>query len=149
MARYVDDFVDAAIKNQDLGPMDVKLLTGDERKSVLFQAREKFVDGNPRVWWLSLKGKSIAVPLHQVDAFSLIRYFWPQDEPTAYFVPENDSIDQRVFEATAEAVISILGDSPYFEYNIVGKAFDWLLIENDHDLLIYIGEKTYGAFVAE
>ena len=43
----------------------VQKYTGEEKEKILFKLQEKFVDGNPRVWWLALKHKATSFNFEQ------------------------------------------------------------------------------------
>jgi hypothetical protein len=99
---------------------------------IVAQAREKFVDGDPRVWWLSLK-----VPATVLD--SAHRSFMdvvPNSTERAWFIPEDDTTDLPVYDVTPDEVELLRMNCPLFEYNVVDKLFRWMIVENDHDQFI-------------
>jgi hypothetical protein len=134
----VDETVDAAIRESALVPNEIEELPRNEAKHVYDTAKEKFVSGNPRVWWLKLKHKPIVVHTGESPEFSYLERNWPADDSRCYFIPENESDEPRVFDAKLSGIVKLLSNSNFFEYYLVGKDLDWLMIENDHNELLIL-----------
>ena len=111
-------------------------LASEEAHQVLATAKELFVHGNPRSWWLNLKIPAQAVQypnatgyLHLADHLSGVgERFW--------FIPELETNDLPVFDAELSAVAELLRESPFFEYYVLSKDYRQLLIENDHNQVL-------------
>jgi hypothetical protein len=109
-----------------------------EAREVVAQAMATFVEGNPSSWWLSLKGDAKLVEFPEGDAHLHLGEAIPSHEGRAWFIPEVSATDLPVFDVELSRLPDILSECPYFVYNIVGKRFDWLVTENDHNELITV-----------
>ena len=134
----INEIIDEAIQTAGLLSGEMSELPENEAKEVYQRAKSEFVDGNPRVWWLRLKKKPRTVDTDNSEDFHYLRENWPHTDDSCYFIPENEKNHPIIFNATLEGVIKVLGNSSFFEYYLVGKQFDWLLIENDHNELLIV-----------
>lgn len=140
MHNIVNNIVDAASRLH-LEPH--VLLRCDDQTShyVVEQTLSRFVDGNPRVWWHSLKGNTIVKRRSdENNSVDNLSDFVPAFTEKIWFIPEREAAIYSVFDATLPGVISVLKECPYFEYYLVGKTFGWLLVENDHNEILYVEE---------
>jgi hypothetical protein len=133
----VDQVVDEALLNLSLPPSDVRELAREEAQIIVDRAKERFVSGNPRAWWLSLKLPHETAAAADFDDFNFLELWWPSTEGACYFIPENESKELRVFEASLKGVKAVLGECSFFEYYLIGKNIDWLIAENDHSALYF------------
>lgn len=113
----------------------VKVITGEEKKNILLELQKTFVNGNPRVWWLSLKYEPTFLVFKQEKPYKEIVNFFDKEEDV-WFVIEND--DQILLKTKISHVIDIIGDCIYFEYNIISKNYDRFLCETDHGDFLFI-----------
>lgn len=113
----------------------VKVITGEEKKNILLEIQKTFVNGNPRVWWLSLKYKPTSFVFKQEKPYKKIVNFFDKEEDV-WFVIEND--DQILLKTKISHVIDIIGDCTFFEYNIISKNYDRFLCETDHGDFLFI-----------
>jgi len=65
----------------------------------------------------------------------LIRHV-PEGNLRCWFVPETEEQYPPVFDVEVDRVSRVLGECTYFEYYLVGKRFDWMIAENDHNQVI-------------
>jgi hypothetical protein len=133
----VDEMVEEAIHTLGCAESEIRQLHGPEGELVVKKAMERFVDGNPRAWWMSLKRKYKKFPVDD-NNLEYLEHHWPKSESHAYFVPENGTRALRAFDASLSAVKAVLGECSFFEYYVVGKRFDWLLAESDHSELFVV-----------
>jgi hypothetical protein len=61
---------------------------------------------------------------------------WAIDEPFCWFVPEVEDDPYPVYQTTVPIVEKILSQCSFFEYYLLNKPLDLLLIENDHNQII-------------
>jgi hypothetical protein len=54
--------------------------------------------------------------------------------------PDSAEDPRYAYHGTIDAIVSVLADSPTFEYCIVPIGLGWLICENHHGLLIAVGE---------
>jgi hypothetical protein len=135
----VDELVDKAIQESNASPNEMVQVSSNEANKVVKTAMDKFIEGNPRVWWLSLKTETLNVSAE--DSPEYLKRYWPPGEKHCYFIPENETDTLRVFEATLEGIIKVLKNSIFYEYYLVGKQFNWLIIETDHNELLIAKDK--------
>jgi hypothetical protein len=65
----------------------------------------------------------------------LVRHV-PEGEESCWLIPETEEEKLPVFDAEISCISRLLGECSYFEYYLVGKRFDWLIAENDHNQVI-------------
>ena len=134
---FINDQLDDSLLELQLPLEEMHELPNGEARQIYEVARAIFVKGDPRVWWLSLRQPHRSVDTDDSAEFRFLRDNWPVGETSCYFVPENEEATPRVFEASLNGLIKILGNTNgFFEYNLVGKDFRWLMIETDHNQLI-------------
>lgn len=120
---------------------EVQLFTGEKRECILAELQEKFIVGNPRVWWLSLKHKPIVYSFVQEDPDE--EFVYPHEkiidffdlEEIVWFVIEDEPL---LLKTTVSHVIEIIENCIPFEYNLVSENYDRLLCETDHDDLLFV-----------
>lgn len=104
----------------------------DKEKAIKKQklAMDKYVDGNPRSWWMSLK-----------RPHESYEYSFPSDHITqhlknpkhnVYWIPETEENRLPVYDMDPSIINKILELTPAFEYYVVTKDFTRLIIETDH-----------------
>jgi len=95
-------------------------------------AKSKFVEGNPRVWWLSLSR-----PFATHDSSSLtFADVLPARADRVWFIPEDDSKELPLYDLSPDDIELIRKNCPLFEYYALDKDFRWLVIETDHDRFV-------------
>lgn len=105
-------------------------LATSEASRIISNAKQTFVSGNPRVWWMSLKR-----PVETYDSkLYKLEEIIPSHDLSYWFVPETETSDLPVFELTCSDINFVLKNCPYFEYYILSKENRWVLAESDHDL---------------
>ena len=105
---------------------------------VITEARERFVDGNPRSWWLSLRHAADVFVYPDNTIHTHLTEHIPVDQESCWFVPETEEETPPVYDLPKEYLRTILDECPFFEYYIIGKELDWLVIENDHNQLFVV-----------
>jgi len=130
------DEIDAAIAALDLSGKVHKLPMA-AAVSVVAKAMGTFVSGNPRSWWLSLKVPYQAHSMPDEGGYLHLEEFVPEGDKSCWFVPETEESIPTVYEAEVTAVRDILSECSIFEYYLIGKTFSWLIVENDHNQLIF------------
>jgi len=132
----VEGEIQNALDVLKLSSASFKRLDASAAQQIVDKAKAKYVVGNPRAWWLSLKEpyKSYEYDLFTNDLSEYI----PNQETECYWIPESEEEHLSVYDTQISAVRQILEQTPFFEYYVLGKNLDWLLIENDHSELIVI-----------
>jgi|SRR5882724_10936472 len=68
--------------------------------------------------------------------FEDIQRHVPSGEEKCWFIPETEEEQLPVFDVEVKSIGLILGECGYFEYYLVGKNYNWLIVENDHNQVI-------------
>ena len=96
---------------------------------VLDRIKNRFVLGNPRVWWLSFR---FPPKEHHYDddyQYKRISCFL-NNEDFCYFIAELDVT--HIFKARVADVVFIIGECSFFEYYVVYIDFKKLICETEH-----------------
>lgn len=123
----IEQWIEEASRNQNI---PIRKLTDQDARVVKETAQQRYVKGNPRVWWLDL-----ARPIDEhydrrsVDLTTVI----PSKSGRCWLIPENER--RPVYEVDVTQVQQLLDDCNLFEYNLVARDFSWLVAETDHDML--------------
>jgi hypothetical protein len=125
-----------AAKDLGLTPDEFSQCNTERAREIVQEAQDTFVIGNPRAWWMSLKHpfESFDYPLGR--GFDKILNHVPTGVQRCWLIPETEEKELRVFDVNVGYMSRLLGLCTYFEYYLVGKTFDWVLIENDHNQII-------------
>jgi hypothetical protein len=110
-------------------------IIGDEKYAVMEEIKNKFVVGNPRVWWLSFKKKPQNYVFDDEFQYRRIVDFFNYDE-WCYFIAELNEL--HVFKLSIKNVINIINECSFFEYYIISTDLIRLLCETDHGDLLFI-----------
>ena len=125
---------------------EVHIYVGQERDRLLKEMQEIFVEGNPRVWWLSLKYKPERYVFEVNEPWKEIVRFFDKDE-MVYFIIEDAYIfsEQMLCKAKISQVIEIVENSEMvFEYNLVSLNYDRFMCETDHDEYLFVNRSGEG-----
>jgi hypothetical protein len=104
---------------------------------VVSLAKERFVEGNPRSWWHALKHRGTVFAYPKRDGCLHLLEHIPPEERRCWFIPETEEENLPVFDVQTAALAPVLSRCFCFEYYLVGKNFDWLVIETAyHDVIV-------------
>ncbi|MBF5010427.1 DUF6756 family protein [Burkholderia pseudomultivorans] len=109
------------------------------RKALLERIQETFVAGNPRAWWLSLKKKPIVLNYADDSGYLRLAELVPPATENVWFVVDERNEEKLIFDVPIHAVSEIIRECRYFEYYVVSPDFSWLMAENDHGDLLFVG----------
>lgn len=132
----IKDDITRAISELKLPTSEIRLCEKNEALNIFTKAKNIFVKDNPRVWWLSLNVPFESFYYEASDGFKYLGKYISKKETSFWFIPETDEGNILVFETTLNALEEVIGETNFFEYNLVGKNFDWIVIENDHNEII-------------
>ncbi|QSQ21766.1 hypothetical protein JY651_42550 [Pyxidicoccus parkwayensis] len=133
-----------AVDTIGLGEADWQKLTPAQAREVVGRAKDAFVRGEPRAWWLSLNHEPAVFPYPKGDAARHLLEHVPVSEGWCWFVPECDEEQYPVFKVRIERIPRVLLECSFFEYYLVGREMDWLLIENDHNEIYFVRRLPSG-----
>jgi hypothetical protein len=135
ITQTIVEEIDAAVAALSLSGK-VRKLPVNAAASVVAQALDNFVSGNPRSWWISLKVPYQTHSLPDEGGYLHLEDFVPEGDKFCWFIPETEESIPVVYEAEVTAIMDVLSECSLFEYYLVGRLFSWLVIENDHNQLI-------------
>ena len=96
---------------------------------VLDRIKNRFVLGNPRVWWLSFRFPPKEHHYDDDDQYKRISCFL-NNEDFCYFIAELDVT--HIFKARVADVVFIIGECSFFEYYVVSMDLKKLICETEH-----------------
>jgi hypothetical protein len=100
-------------------------------------ARERFVTGNPRVWWLGFRKPYETVPYgSREDLTRSLNVAIPSGSARCWLIAESESEIYPVFEGEIVAIVSVLKECGFFEYYLVDSEFRWIVADTDHNELL-------------
>ena len=96
---------------------------------VLDRIKNRFVLGNPRVWWLSFR--FLPKEHHYYDDYQYKRIScFLNNEDFCYFIAELDVT--HIFKARVADVVFIIGECSFFECYVVSMDLKKLICETEH-----------------
>ena len=125
----IEIWIEEAVRN---GEADFRKLSSIAAAEIVRLVKSKYVKGDPRVWWLSLKAPSFAVSSVGVDFVDVV----PGSLEKVYLIPETDDERLPVYQGGPADIDFIRRECPPFEYYVTDESFEWLVIETDHDEFI-------------
>jgi len=136
MDDEIEKQLNQAMSNLSLPAGAFRKCDPEYAKLVLRKAHETFVIDNPRSWWMSLKHPFESFDYSEGFGFEDLPRHVPLGEERCWFIPETEEEYPPVFDAEVTLVSLVLAQCLAFEYYMVGKGFDWLITENDHNQVI-------------
>lgn len=128
-----------------LGKDEFRQAKADQWKGILKQVFDKFADTYkldvPWLWsHLKHQGESVKTESGLIYLDSLVN-----PETKVWLLVEDWDRTKRdgnywVFEGTYAAIVSVLKNMHCIEYYIIDRKFNWMILENHHDVLIGVGE---------
>lgn len=122
----VIQWVDEALTE---GRFNYVRLDAESAAIVVDRAREIFVEGDPRVWWLGLKLPVSARSSRDCAVADIM----PVPSTKVFFIPEDDVAELSVYELSTDAIEYLRQNAALFEYYVVPESYAWLICESDHD----------------
>ncbi len=110
--------------------LNVLKFSSAESVAIASAAKAKFVNGNPRVWWLSLHRPYQTFSVEDHTLLDVI----PAGTVDVWFMPEYDWDESAtVYRTNVESLQRLLNECFLFEYYVLQKDYDWVICANDHD----------------
>ena len=107
-------------------------------------AKSRFVVGNPRAWWLGLKGPAQRHLFPKGDGCQFVHLCVPVEDERCWLIPETEESDLPVYDVCVSELRRVLGECRFFEYYLVSKHFEWLVVENDHNEVLVVKSSPSG-----
>ena len=108
------------------------------------EARGRFVAGAPRSWWLALRHPAERHAFPNGDGCEFVRALVPSSDERCWLIPETEETDLPVYDVLIADLPRVLGQCRFFEYYLVGKNLDWLVVENDHNEVLVVKPNAAG-----
>ena len=105
------------------------------KDNIIADIMNKFVIGNPRVWWLAFKKKPKSFSFDDEFQYQRISQFFDNND-VCYLITELDTI--HLFKLPVRNIIKIIGECSFFEYYVTDLKMQNLLCETDHGDLLYL-----------
>ena len=105
------------------------------KDNIIADIMNKFVIGNPRVWWLAFKKKPKSFSFDDEFQYQRISQFF-DDNDVCYLITELDTI--HLFKLPVRNIMKIIGECSFFEYYVTDLKMQNLLCETDHGDLLYL-----------
>ena len=105
------------------------------KDNIIADIMNKFVIGNPRVWWLAFKKKPKSFSFDDEFQHQRISQFFDNND-VCYLITELDTI--HLFKLPVRNIIKIIGECSFFEYYVTDLKMQNLLCETDHGDLLYL-----------
>lgn len=105
------------------------------KDNIIADIMNKFVIGNPRVWWLAFKKKPKSFSLDDEFQYQRISQFFDNND-VCYLITELDTI--HLFKLPVRNIIKNIGECSFFEYYVTDLKMQNLLCETDHGDLLYL-----------
>ena len=114
----------------------------NDAQSLMAKIKGKFISGEPRAWWLSLKHDVNILSYDNNAGYKDIpdvvkKNFTHRDFARVILIVDEDNENKFLFKIPLNSLPCIIEACRYFEYYVVAEDLSWLIAENDHgDLLI-------------
>ena len=105
------------------------------KDNIIADIMNKFVIGNPRVWWLAFKKKPKSFSFDDEFQYQRISQFFDNND-VCYLITELDTI--HLFKLPVRNIMKIIGECSFFEYYVTDLKMQNLLCETDHGDLLYL-----------
>lgn len=138
-------WISSAINVLYLSREEIIELPENKAEKIRKAVQATFLDtSDPQWWWEHLIGDEWSEEIE--DAWKHLSSVCPEEK--VWFIPLEEH-GSAVYETTPDIVSKVLGESPAFEYALVGQNLDWILIENHHNYLIGCGHAVQNKLTAK
>jgi hypothetical protein len=66
----------------------------------------------------------------------------PAQDTRVWFIPDGETPERAVFDVDKKWLTPVLEECMYFECYVVGRANDWIILDTDHDELIFVSDQA-------
>jgi hypothetical protein len=134
--NFIEEQLDQAAKALCLSEQQFRKCDPESSKILVERVKETFVLDSKQFWWMSLKHPFESFDYSDGFGFEDLPRHVPSGEKKCWFIPETEEEDPTVYDAEVKSITPLLAECSYLEYYLVGKRFDWLIVENDHNQVI-------------
>jgi hypothetical protein len=102
-------------------------------------AKERFVIGNPRVWWLGFSPPYQSHSYDKPDEWKArLNAAIPEGTKKCWLIgePDSDTTPYTVYVTDTSKVAEVLSQCRFFEYYLVDPNLNWIIADTDHNQLI-------------
>ena len=134
----VESEIQEALTKLNLSEDELRKCSSEEASFIQKNAMELYVEGNPRSWWMGVKKPYQAYDYDFPSDY--ITLHMPENENKVWWIPETEEENLCVYDVKPDVISRIMELVAQFEYYVVGRNFNWLIIETDHGQLWVINE---------
>ncbi len=137
--------IDGAVGLLGIAEEKWRKLSVAQSREICQAAKGRFVVDDPRAWWLDLSQPAESHSYPKGDGHQFVHLYVPEGNERCWFIPETEEDELPVYDVCISEVRRVLSECSYFEYYLVDKRFEWLIIENDHNEVIVAKASPLGA----
>jgi hypothetical protein len=127
----------SAVKALGLGEAQVSKCDSAKSTEVARRAKGRFVEGNPRVWWLGFrKPYDSRTYGDSNDWEQRLMTTIPHPTKRCWLIAESESEAYPVYDVQIGTIVAVLKECCFFEYYLVDPDFNWIVADTDHNQLI-------------
>ena len=134
----VESEIEEALVKLNLSEDELRKCSPEEAFSIQKKVMQLYVEGNPRSWWMGLKKPHLAYDYDFPSDY--ITVHMPKSESRVWWIPETEKENLCVYDVIPNVISRIMEQVAQFEYYVVGRDLDWIIIETDHGQLWVVNE---------
>ena len=118
---------------------DLRILSEEESTALTKRIADAFVADERAVWWWD----ALCVPSYQLpyghDRQELLNALLYRERRLFLAVTDDDPPPWTWIEGSSQAVLDLLGESPFFEYFLTDPTASWILFDTHHNQFVLAG----------
>lgn len=149
--------IEKTIKEFSLDRSRVFEVSKQKYEQILKKIEQTFVYHEGTIHWSNMGNYNPALPVWYKDCrdnmlwFENLEKIIPDFESAVYVLFEESRQRTKywLFEMYLEELKVILGEAGYYDYYIVSKKYEWLISENHHAIVSFVGDCLDISFFKE
>jgi hypothetical protein len=126
-----------AVEQLELSTPQFSKCDSPKASDVARTAKQRFVSGNPRVWWLGFQQPYETFPYRSPDDWAQrLESVIPHGTTRCWLIAESSSETYPVYDVDVATVAAVLEECSFFEYYLVDPAFAWIVADTDHNQIL-------------
>ncbi len=104
----------------------------------------------PQWWWEAIRGPYESVQFFDYRVGLELLRSRIENEPIVLLIVTDSQREPRgVFSGPGDAITELIDNTYFFEYAVTDPEARWLILENHHDFLIFVGDVPPGLRLAQ
>ncbi len=127
--------------------LGIALLPVDKSEEIISRIKDRYVDGNPRAWWLTLKNKKNVFSYSDNSGYQhiskAVSCFGGSEKiklENIFLIADEDNDYTYIYDIPFSSISHVIENCRFFEYYIIPHDLSWLICENEHGDLIVCSE---------